>query len=276
MNRRNLNYLFLVAVLGGTMLSVMYVNPYNGVINLSELVLQLSGSRGEFALGYSLLELFDFNMRLAPLLIVEQYLGLSFYRHFCTASIYVFSRCPNRIRWYMKESFSLLGCVCLFELAELGSVIIVALIRCQIRWDAAGAALLCYHFVLFGLWLLIMSMGINLLAIYLGSGSAFAVVAGIQIVFVTLLGCEDMAEQYLNIIIQPEGMLLNWNPIAHLVLGWQHSSVEVIDRALNSSYEMMSLNQSVLVYLCMYAGVLALGAVLVNCHDLLISDVEMG
>lgn len=276
MNRRSLSYITLAAILGGIMLSVLYVNPYSGVINLSELVLQLSGSRGSFALGFSLLELVDFNIRLVPSLIVEQYLCLSFYHHFCTASVYVFSRCPKRTKWYVKECLSLWGGVCLFESMELISVLIVALIRYQVLWDTAGVALLLYHFVLFSLWLFLMSMGINLLAIYCGSGSAFASVAVIQVFFVTLLGCEDMAERYWNINIQPEGALLNWNPAAHLVLGWQHSSLEKIDQALHSPYETMGLNDSVLIYFCICLVIFVLGAAIVNRHDLLLSDVEMG
>lgn len=46
MRKNNYCFLILLAVAGGIFLSIMYVNPYNGSITLSELVLQLSGSRG--------------------------------------------------------------------------------------------------------------------------------------------------------------------------------------------------------------------------------------
>ena len=33
----------------------------------------------------------------------ELYIGVYLYRHFCTASVYVFSRTIHRTRWYIKE-----------------------------------------------------------------------------------------------------------------------------------------------------------------------------
>lgn len=49
--------LFLTAAAGGVYLSLMYINPYNGVITLSETILQLSGSRGRLHWGFLILNL---------------------------------------------------------------------------------------------------------------------------------------------------------------------------------------------------------------------------
>ena len=85
--------IYLLAVMAGIFLSISYVNPYEGKIFLSELVLQLSGSRGEFVLNYkNALELVEVAMRLLPCVIMEVFLGIALYWHFCTASVYVFSR----------------------------------------------------------------------------------------------------------------------------------------------------------------------------------------
>ena len=54
MNESNPLSLVSVAVLCGVLLSLAFVNPYSGQVTLSELVLQLSGSRGDLPLGTSL------------------------------------------------------------------------------------------------------------------------------------------------------------------------------------------------------------------------------
>ena len=77
----------------GSLLAFSYINPYNGQITLSELILQLSGSRGEFPLGFSSLpELLSFSSKLLPSFLFELYVGTSLYQHFFAASVYIFSR----------------------------------------------------------------------------------------------------------------------------------------------------------------------------------------
>ena len=87
--------LVTIAVLGGCFLSITYVNPYHHTISLAELVLQLSGSRGNIPMGFSMNELLLLTMRMVPDYLMEMYLGTMLYKHFCTASVYVFSRYPK-------------------------------------------------------------------------------------------------------------------------------------------------------------------------------------
>ena len=68
------NYIvFFAAILSGIILSYSYVSPYSGYITLSELVLQLSGSGGELALGFNSVEIVGFAMRLTPIWILEMF-----------------------------------------------------------------------------------------------------------------------------------------------------------------------------------------------------------
>lgn len=66
-----------MAVLCGALLSLAFVNPHNGQITLAELVLQLSGSRGDLPLGTSLPELLSFSIKMAPYFLFELYIGVS-------------------------------------------------------------------------------------------------------------------------------------------------------------------------------------------------------
>ena len=99
--------LFLIPLLGllfGAAAALAFVNPYSGAISLSELTLQLSGSRGEFQLGFGVVELVELTLRWVPMFVFEMYLGAELYRFFCTASVYIFSRTPRRLSWYAKEN----------------------------------------------------------------------------------------------------------------------------------------------------------------------------
>ena len=89
-------WFILLAIPFGVWLSFAYINPYGGTITLSELVLQLSGARGTFALGLNLSELLDLTLRLVPMLVFQALAGTLMYQYYCTASVYVFSRIERR------------------------------------------------------------------------------------------------------------------------------------------------------------------------------------
>ena len=69
MKHKEITFLLLMGFCCGSLLAFSYINPYNGQITLSELILQLSGSRGEFPLGFSSLpELLSFSSKLSCML----------------------------------------------------------------------------------------------------------------------------------------------------------------------------------------------------------------
>ena len=165
-----------MAVLCGALLSLAFVNPHNGQITLAELVLQLSGSRGDLPLGTSLPELLSFSIKMAPYFLFELYIGVYLYRHFCTASVYVFSRTIHRTRWYIKECLKICGAGILYQAALIGTVIVITCCRYDVAWW--GGSVLIAHFVLYGLWLFAMVVLVNILSILLGSEGAFTIVLG--------------------------------------------------------------------------------------------------
>lgn len=267
-------WLLVIALMGGVYLSVMYINPYGGKIVLSEAVLQLSGSRGSFVLGFSSSELASFAMRLFPAFIFEAYAGIMLYRHFCTASIYVFSRYPHRVKWYMGEAFHLSGAVCGFHLILLVTAIFTAAIRCELEIDRAGIALMGYHFLIYSAWAYIMALLVNLLAIYWGSSAAYASVVSGQLVCIVLLSLMDLLVRYYDGGLFYENLLV-WNPIAHLVLGWHDNSMEIVEPNLMSSYMQLGLNASLFLLLLIGVVITFVGAFIIKKHDLLVSDLEM-
>ncbi len=265
--------LFLTAALGGVYLSFMYINPHNGVIMLPEAVLQLSGSRGSFALGFSYSELASFAMCLFPEFLIESYAGIMLYRHFCTASIYVFSRYPHRVKWYLKEAGHLWGTICIFNMLLLAVTMLTAAVRYDLQLDGAGFMLLAYHFLIHSLWIYGMALSVNLLAVYLGSSTAYALVISAQLACIVLMNLMDMLVKYCDGRLTYENALI-WNPIAHLVLGWHSSNMENINQAHAPFYMQMDLNGSLGIFFLFGAAVTFAGAFIIKKHDLLVSDLE--
>lgn len=264
-----------LAVFGGVLTAVAYVNPYSGTIQLSELVLQLSGSRGEFALDFSMPQLVSLMMRMIPSYVFEIYFGTALYRHFCTASTYVFSRYPKRLHWYFGEALSMGITVFLYQIVLLATVVLTTVLRYQLQIDGAGIILLAYHFVLHAAWLFSMTLSVNLLAIWVGSSNSFLAVVGVQIICITLLGFVDTLRRHPDATAFQEA-LLKLNPMAHLVLGWHRSDFESVNQVLNPPYPGLDLNHS-LLFMIVFCGVILLsGAAFVKRHDLLISDSETG
>ncbi len=255
--------IYLLAVMAGIFLSISYVNPYEGKIFLSELVLQLSGSRGEFVLNYkNALELVEVAMRLLPCVIMEVFLGIALYWHFCTASVYVFSRCTDRGKWYWREILSVGRDVFIFQGLMVTMVIIAAAFRCQVQVDMSGIYLLVCHLALYSLWSYSIVVLINLIALKFGSSLSFTVVMAIQSIGIVLLGAGKMA--------------MRINPIARLVLGWQKSFVPKVDSIQESAFENFYLEESLLFLAVINIVILITGAIIVKRHDLLISDSEIG
>lgn len=264
--------LLLAAIAGGIYLSFGYINPWGGAIDLSEAVLQLSGSRGSFVLGFSSTELMSFSMCLFPTFLFELYTGIRLYRHFCTASTYIFSRYPRRVRWYLREAGGLGGTVCAFQLILLAAAMAVTAVRWDLRIDSGGMALLLYHFLIQSLWTYIMTLSVNLLSIYLGSGGAYASVICIQSVCIVLFYVVDQAVRHSQGL--SHSMFLIWNPMAHLVLAWHSSETEAVGRALEPEYMGADLNHSLILFCILGAAVTAAGAVIIKNHELLVSDSE--
>lgn len=265
--------LFLTAASGGVFLSLMYINPYNGVITLSESILQLSGSRGAFALGFSYSELAAFAMRLFPEFMIELFAGIMLYRHFCTASIYVFSRYPHRVKWYLGEVGRLCGTICIFNMLLLTAAISTTAFRYELLTDNAGILLLAYHFFIHSLWIYVMTLSVNLLAVYFGSSTAYAWVISVQLVCIVLLNLMDLLVRYCDNGLT-YGNTVIWNPIAHLVLGWHDSNMDGMNQAFTSSDIRMNLNGSLILFFLLGIILTSAGALVTKKHDLLVSDLE--
>ena len=261
----------LMGVLFGICNAFLFVNPYQGQTTLTELILQLSGSRGELALGHSITELLNLSMRLFPTFIFELYIGTELYHYFCTASVYIFSRIEKRLKWYRHEIFAVTLLSFAYEIVYLISSFSTTALRYQVDVNLAGVLVCIYHFLLYSFWTCSVTILINLLAIYFGSNSSFLILTGIQFALTTLLSFMRFYVDNPNLTIA----IMNLNPISHLVLGWHRSYCEVVDNAIGSPYNGLHLEGTLLFILFFYLICMLVGGYLIKNHDLLISNTGM-
>lgn len=269
--KRKFLVVFLVAFFGGFFHAIAYVNPYEGEILLSELVLQLSGSRGKLPMGTAISELVSFMLRMFPYYLFEMYFGIMIFRHFCTASVYVFSRCTDRLNWYFHEVIEIGTVTVVYQFLQCGITIFIAMIRYHVRFDQAGVFLWMYHVAIYILWVCTITLCVNLLAIKVGSNTAFTGVMIVQAVFIVLIGIITSIKPYFV-----KKFCLNLNPISHLILGWQNSKMENLRQVLNPPYSGLNMKFSLLYMIVFFIVVTLVGVFIITKHDLLLNDAEMG
>lgn len=258
-------WMFPAALVFGLWLSWSYMNPYGGVTTLSSLVEQLCGSRGDFPLEPNMSELLSFTLRLLPFLVFQALAGISFYRHYCTASVYIFSRMPNRLKWYRKECVLLALHTLLYQALILAAAIALAAVRWTITDVSQGLPVLLIHLTLWSLWTFAFTLGVNLLAIYVGSSAAFAALAAVQVACISTLAVLTRLEENPDLAL----VVKRVNPVTCLILNWQTS------RFLPAGSGIYWEDSLVLVLAAAAAMAIA-GGILVQRHDLLISDTDGG
>lgn len=272
MKLKEIRFLLLMGLCCGSLLAFSYINPYNGRITLSELILQLSGSRGDLSLGFSLPELLSLSAKLLPYFLFELYIGTNLYQHFCTASVYIFSRTPNRVTWYIKECSIIASFTLLYQLSIIVVSVVITCFRYQVIWTTAGFVVLVIHIVIYSLWTFSMTLLVNILAILLGSGTAFMITVIAQLILVTCFMPLNLLEG--NQILF--SIMLNINPIAHLIIGWNYSSFNWFNELVHAPWNLLPLAGTIFYVLAITIIIVLIGRYYVHKHDLIISDLEFG
>lgn len=211
----------------GIVFSLMYINPYEKIISLSEAVLQLSGSYGMYRMGFSISQLVSFFVKLLPAFLMEMYGGVWLYRHFCTASVFVFSRETNRSKWYCGECLHL-GMQCLsFMGSYLVSALVVAFLRFHVLIDFDGIRYVLIHWMIYSVFILFTSIFISTLSIYLGSSEAYTAGMTIQVLEIVILNIMYRMTEVFTCFSYDK--LFIWNPISYLVIAWQYGENKIFE-----------------------------------------------
>lgn len=273
MKLRRYGWYVVIAGVCGVLLSLSRINPYTGQITLQDLVLQLSGSRGDFVMGLYYGAMVDFGFLLLPFFLYQFYGGIQLYRQFCVASVYVFSRTTNRVKWYFTELWGLCKGLLVLQVFLQGTTLLVAALRWDVVWTTEGWLLLGIHVLLFTLWTLTMALGVNLFALVWGSSTGFLVMFSVQAGMLAALCMGQGVESPSPFLDR----LLLLNPISRLVLGWQSGGVFVLEGVLPAEYgHVLTLSSSLLLLVLILVAVVVLGLIIIQKKDILVSNLETG
>lgn len=273
MKLRRYGWYVAIAAVCGVLLSLSRINPYGGRIALQDLVLQLSGSRGDFVMGLYYGAMVDFGFLMLPFFLYQFYGGIQLYRQFCVASVYVFSRTTNRVKWYFTELWGMCKGLLMFQVFLQGTTLVVAALRWDVVWTGEGWLLLGIHVFLFTLWTFTMALGVNLLALIWGSSTGFLAVFALQAGMLAALCTGAKLESADPTLAR----LLVLDPVSRLVLGWQSGGAFGLEGALPAEYgHVLTLSGSLLLVALMTAAVVVLGLVVIQKKDILVSNLETG
>ena len=259
----------LIGLLSGVLSAMLFVRPYTGSITLSEMVLQLSGSRGTYEFNPSLSEIMGMFTRFIPIFLFEFYGGTVMYRNFCTASIYIFTRNPNRSRWYFRETARVLLLSVVFAAVSLITAVLLSMVQYDVITNYPGVLLSIYHFVLFSIWITTATILLNLFSIIFGTHVAALIVIGLQAICIAALSLIEIEDQLLPAV------LLQINPIANLILGWFHSRIPALDEAIFSPHKGFSFVPALFVVSSYCLLTVLSGRQFILHRDILSSNAEL-
>lgn len=273
MRLRTYGWYVVMAAVCGIFLSCARVNPVDESIPLHTLVLQLSGSQGTFPMGLYHRATLEFGFLMLPFFLYQFYGGIQLYRQFCVASVYVFSRTTNRVKWYFKELWGLCKGLIVLQVFLQGTTLLVAALRWDVVWTTEGWILLGVHVLLFTLWTLTMALGVNLLALIWGSSTGFLAVFALQAGMLAALCTGAKLESADPALAR----LLVLDPVSRLVLGWQSGGVFGLEGVLPAEYgHVLTLSGSLLLLVLSLAAVVVLGLMVIQNKDILVSNLETG
>ncbi len=216
----------LIGLVSGVLLSFMFVKPYEKDILLSNLILQLSGSYGDFVISANPLSMLSLFIRLIPDYVFMLLYGTFIYQHYCTAGVYIFSRILNRRRWFYKESGELLLHSICYVVVQTICVLLTSGIRWNIQIDEAGFLIILCWVILNSLWTFFWTMLINCVAIWTGGSEHGAVTAfAMQVISFMIIGTLDFLQRTLQWMTTEE--MQQWLPvslISHMIMAWHTAS----------------------------------------------------
>lgn len=247
----------------------------NNSITYSELILKISFS--EYILTPNNASYFDkITLCLFPLIIFQVVAGMEIYRHYCIASVYYFSRCVNRMKWYFKELYSLILYDLVYLLFYILGHTILSSFYYNITYDLTSIKLIFYFVVIYSLWNFIFSLLINIASLFFRSNGGFAVSIGIQMFFVSL---HIAFQERLYLIYDNDStaeLLTKLIPFSHLMLSWHSSRDKSINEYINIYNISFDLNYSVIYLLVLSILIVVIGALIIKKIDFICSNKETG
>lgn len=207
-----------------------------------------------------------------PLLIFQLAFGLCIYQHFCTASVYFFSRNTHRIKWFLKEIGKLYVNIILYLVLFNGIGVMIISLFSKIYLDDGTIPLIIYYIIIYSLYLLSTTLAINVIAILFSSNVGFIVVESVILssmcTFLLLGRIKDDVVEGFHLF------LLKSNLIANLVFPIHSSKISNINQLINEKEIYFELDFSIIYYLVICIFIIAIGCYIVKKREFTVNNKE--
>ena len=229
--------------------------------------------------------------RYLPLLLFQIFYGTMIYRHFCTASVYFFSRKTNRVKWFLPECAKLWFYAIAYSAVLLFSAIGTVAAIGGLTWDAGFWPLCIYYLLITSLFLFFTTLAVNVLSILFTGSTAFLIVEAACLLNLAVYSVLEPISRkaagyeppaYVTPDYVEPNFLKDWmwairpNFIANLNLSLHSHGIGVPEGLINAKNLDFGLNGSVVYFLVLSAVVLAAGCLIVAKHSFIESNKETG
>lgn len=249
-----------VALLWGIFQSIYFLST-SGDLLFSDLIFRFGFAEVDFNIFY----LSELSINLLPFILFQAFFGTYIYQHFTTASVYYFSRQPDRVKWFYKECVKLYALALLYPIMMVISGTLVASVTNEVIFNQGSIILFVYYVLIHSLWLYLTTLLINIISIKFDSSYGFVSVIGFQLAgVVALLLWENVFPLVDTPYIARHAFLLKLNPISHLILSWHSSPIDGYIERLNSLNIDFSFNTSVISFLILSIIVGVIGSIVVK------------
>ena len=239
-------------------------------IKMSEILLANTMSGVEFNPQY----ISTFSFEYIPIFVFQILFATNIYKHFCSASIYFFSRNANRIKWYLKEVTNIyLNSIIFLTVICISEKLFIYMFT-TIKIDDGAVIIAIYYIAIYSIYLLSTTLAINIVSILFGSNIGFAIVQGIVLLSVSIF---FILGNYVkdNFITEKVKFLIKGNLIANLIFPFHSSKINSINNLINIKSIDFDLNYSILYYLIICIVVIVFGGYVVEKYEFIINNKEM-
>jgi hypothetical protein len=218
-----------------------------------------------------------------PIILFQIIWGTYIYRHFCSASVYHFSRCNNRAQWFLKEAVHLYVYAILYLMVLIATPVILFSIYNKLTFDSASFILLAYYMIIYSLWIFIFTLLVNILSIRFSSITGFSIISAIQMLCVSVF----IVLQDLNILtyelktaseidnLELQSKIIKFNPLSHIVLKYHKSGDQALNKIINTYGFSFYLYESVLLLFVIAIIAVVAGYITIKKKDLITNNQEM-
>ena len=246
------------------LVGVVLCMPLWGEINmLSDIVYKLAF--GDVSI--SIVSISKFLFAWFPLLFFQTVMGNYIYERFCITSVYFFSRCNKKSRWYIIETAKLFCYVMGYVATMLLAAYITTKIFGKVHTDEQGIILVVYYLLIYSLWLFVGTLLINILSIAWDCTKSFFVIISVQLISIAIYGIlEEWMDfyKYTGSNMENQIFVLKAIPISNLVLKWHGSDYWGITSGLGILYE-FNFSVAILSFCAIFT--LGVGIFVIKKHD---------